>query len=273
MLFLHEVHQVAGRREEEFEAAYRDGWMPSLAKGDDARLLYFLHHAHGTGRAYNVVTITAIRDGAAWEQLMLRLHDGDLRRGRADVDQLRHEVAAKMLVPVPWSPLKDLDLAAVPTSGHHALTLFMEDTAWPYEGGLDEYLEAARTNYAPEPRRGRAHGTVAPGAPGRVPSCVGRRALARGRAVAEGHAAQRRDAPRDDRGPARVPRAGHVDARRPRGARRLGEQAAPHHRLVARSSDATKPAPGAGSVHTNALVALSCSPSPSSRRSPSLAPP
>jgi len=42
MLFLHEVHQVAGRREEDFEAAYRDGWMPSLAKGDDARLLYFL---------------------------------------------------------------------------------------------------------------------------------------------------------------------------------------------------------------------------------------
>src|SRR6266498_1264675 len=114
MLFLHEVHQVAGRREEEFEAAFRDGWMPSLAKGDDARLLYFLHHAHGTGRAYNVVTITAIRDGAAWEQLMLRLHDGDLQPWARGVDQLRHEVAAKMLVPVPWS-----------------------------------YLEAARTNYAP----------------------------------------------------------------------------------------------------------------------------
>ncbi|HEY4398502.1 MAG TPA: hypothetical protein VGO28_12600 [Acidimicrobiia bacterium] len=149
MLFLHEVHQVAGRREEEFEAVYRDGWMPSLAKGDDARLLYFLHHAHGTGRAYNVVTLTAIRDGAAWEQLMLRLHDGDLRPWAHDVDALRHGVAAKMLVPVPWSPLQEVDLEAVPTGGDHPLTLFMEDTAWPYEGGLEEYLEAARTNYAP----------------------------------------------------------------------------------------------------------------------------
>src|SRR2546430_1271364 len=55
----------------------------------------------------------------------------------------------QMRVPVPWSPLKELDLAAVPTSGDHPLTLFMEDTAWPYEGGLEEYLEAARTNYAP----------------------------------------------------------------------------------------------------------------------------
>src|SRR5438876_723334 len=69
--------------------------------------------------------------------------------GARDVDQLRHGVAAKMLVPVPWSPLKELDLATVPTNGDHPLTLFMEDTAWPYEGGLEEYLEAARTNYAP----------------------------------------------------------------------------------------------------------------------------
>src|SRR5918996_1699235 len=27
MLFLHEVHRVAGAREKEFEAAYRSGWM------------------------------------------------------------------------------------------------------------------------------------------------------------------------------------------------------------------------------------------------------
>jgi hypothetical protein len=149
MLVVHEVHQVAGRREEEFEAAYRDGWMPALAKGDDARLLYFLHHAHGTGRAYNVVTLTGVRDCAAWEELMLRLHDGDLRSWARDVDQLRHRVAAKVLVPVSWSPLTEVDLATVPTSGHHPLTLFMEDTAWPHEGMLDEYLEAARTHYAP----------------------------------------------------------------------------------------------------------------------------
>ena len=53
MLFLHEVHTVAGRYEDEFEAAFRDGWMPTLAHDDDARLLYFLSLAHGTGRAYH----------------------------------------------------------------------------------------------------------------------------------------------------------------------------------------------------------------------------
>ena len=69
MLFLHETHKVVGAREDEFEAAYREGWMPTLAKEDDARLLWYTNHAHGSGVSYNVVTITGIADGAAWERL------------------------------------------------------------------------------------------------------------------------------------------------------------------------------------------------------------
>jgi len=149
VLFLHEVHQVVGAREDDFEAAFRDAWMPTLAKGDDARLLYFLHHAHGTGRAYNVVTITAVRDGAAWEDLARRIQAGDLREWAREVDQLRHRVAGKLLLAVPWSPITEIDLATVPTSGHHPLTLFMEDTAWPHEGMLDDYLGAVQAQYAP----------------------------------------------------------------------------------------------------------------------------
>jgi hypothetical protein len=48
MLFLHEVHQVAGLKEDDFEAAFREGWMPTLAKDDDARLLSTIHAA-GSG--------------------------------------------------------------------------------------------------------------------------------------------------------------------------------------------------------------------------------
>jgi hypothetical protein len=119
VLFVHEVHQVAGTHEEDFEAAYRDGWMPTLAKGDDARLLYFLHHTHGTGRAYNVVTLTAVRDGGVWEDVMRRIQTGDLREWARDVDRLRHRVTGKVLAAVPWSPLTEVDLESVPTSGHH----------------------------------------------------------------------------------------------------------------------------------------------------------
>jgi len=150
MLLLHEVHTVAGLHEEAFEAQFRDGWMPMLAKSDDARLLYYLKLAHGTGRAYHHVTITALRDGNAYEHLARRVQSGDLRAWAADADRLRHEVSGKLLLPVEWSPMRDLDLASIPTDGReHDAALFMEDSAWPHEAMLDAYLEAARTHYAP----------------------------------------------------------------------------------------------------------------------------
>jgi hypothetical protein len=150
MLLLHELHTVAGRQEDAFEQAFREGWMPALAKGDEARLLYYLKLAHGTGRAYQHVTITGLRDGNAYEQLARRVQDGDLREWAADVDRYRHEVKGKIMLPVDWSPWRELDLAAVPGDGReHEPELFMEDSAWPYEAKLDQYLEAARTHYAP----------------------------------------------------------------------------------------------------------------------------
>jgi len=150
MLLLHEVHTVAGRHEDDFEAAYRERWMPTLAQDDDARLLYFLKLAHGTGRAYHLVTITGLRDGAAYERLATRVQRGDLRSFAADVDLLRHEVEGKLLLPVDWSPMQDIDLSSVPADGReHDAALYMEDSAWPYEGALDRYLDKARTHYAP----------------------------------------------------------------------------------------------------------------------------
>ena len=35
MLFMREVHKVKGAKEDDFEATYRDGWMPMLAKNCD----------------------------------------------------------------------------------------------------------------------------------------------------------------------------------------------------------------------------------------------
>ena len=95
MLFFHETHKVVGARQDEFEAAYREGWMPTLAKEDNARLLWYTNHAHGTGMSYNVVTITAITDGAAWEMLARRAQSGDLRPWMRELDNLRHEVTGK----------------------------------------------------------------------------------------------------------------------------------------------------------------------------------
>lgn len=149
MLFMHEVHKVRGRAEDAFEAAFREGWMPALGTGDEARLLWYTNHAHGSGPAYTVVTVTAVRDGAAWERLALRVQKGDLRQWMRELDELRHDVEAKLLMPLPWSPLQDMVFDEVPIDGReHELTLYMEDTMWPYEDKFAEYIDRCGEVYA-----------------------------------------------------------------------------------------------------------------------------
>jgi hypothetical protein len=80
----------------------------------------------------------------------VRVQSGDLRAWAADIDKVRHDVRGKLLLPVDWSPMRDLDLADVSVAAtEREPALFMEDSAWPYEAKLDAYLEAARTHYAP----------------------------------------------------------------------------------------------------------------------------
>jgi hypothetical protein len=156
VLYIHETHSVAGRCEDEFQEAFRGegGWMERLAAGDDARLLWYLDHVHGTGPAYTVVTVTGVRDGAAWERLADRMAHGDLRDWVGGVDRLRHDATAKVLRPLPWSDLQDIDLAAVPVEPvERPLVLFMEDTAHPHEGRVHDYIETAGRQYAPSLRR------------------------------------------------------------------------------------------------------------------------
>jgi hypothetical protein len=151
MLFVHETHRVAGRDADRFEDLYREG-AAGLAKDDDARLLWFLDQAHGTGPAYTFVTVTAVRSAAVLDDLAARRRSGDLKDWEAEVDGLRHGSAAKVLEPAPFSPLQTIDLATVPATGSPAapdggLPLFMEDTAWPFRGSFDAYLEKAGTLY------------------------------------------------------------------------------------------------------------------------------
>ena len=107
----------------------------------------------------------------------------------------------------------------------------MEDSAWPYEAKLDTYLEAARTHYAPslEQRTERSLLTLlgvfqaALGAPRRREVMLWQRVDFPERLPG----LFTRELPGAREGP------GHVDARRARGARRLGEPPPAQRGLVA----------------------------------------
>jgi hypothetical protein len=147
VLFMHETHTVIGRQAAAFEDVCRSEWMSRLAEGDDARLVWYLNHAMGSGPAYQVVTITAVTDGAAWEGLAQRMLSGDLGEVAARLDACRYRVDGKLLVPVYWSALQELDLESIPTDGReHELSVYMEDTGWP-DAPLDEYIELWNHDY------------------------------------------------------------------------------------------------------------------------------
>jgi hypothetical protein len=150
VLFVHEVHSITGDGADEFDRLYRDEWLPTIAEQGDARLLWYLHQAHGAGPAYTAITITGVASADAWSELDGRIRAGDLHDLDAATDALRHDHVAKVLVPAPFSALQDVDLDTVPTSApdtDRPSSLFMEDTAWPHRGKFDDYLAKAGTLY------------------------------------------------------------------------------------------------------------------------------
>jgi hypothetical protein len=151
MWLLHETHAVRGEAEAAFDAVLRDAWIPRVAETAGARVAWVLRHAHGTGPSYRIVTLTALEDAAAYAALAAGVARGGLREAALELDALRHDAEAKLLEPLPWSPLRDLELASVPAQGaDHELTLYMEDTVWPHEGRLEEYVERSGAHYARE---------------------------------------------------------------------------------------------------------------------------
>jgi len=151
MLLLREEHSVIGLKEDDFEDAVRDEWMPALAKSEDARLLYYAHLAHGSGLAYRVVTFTLLRDAAAWGRLIDRVHNGDLKSLAVKLDDLRYGVESKQLLPLPWSKVQQIEIEEVPIEpGEHELSVFMEDTVWPFQGKLEEYIRRSGEQYSTE---------------------------------------------------------------------------------------------------------------------------
>ncbi len=167
MIFVHEIHEVAGGKMEEFATAVREGLQPELARHGGARLLWYWEVTHGTSASYQAVSLLGVRDWAAWGEIVTRDLLGPWRR---DVTSLRKDVIAKVLLPVEWSPLQEADLAA--TGGAAEVehpAIFLHDTGWPFPGKLEPYVAALGKVLKPQEQRSgmmsmAAAFTTAPGA-------------------------------------------------------------------------------------------------------------
>jgi hypothetical protein len=166
MIYLHEVHEVLGGKMNEFADAVRTRWRPLLEENGHARMLWYWELTHGTGPSYQAVSITALRDWAAWGALV---GDRRVREWQHDACALRREVIGRILLPVAWSPLAPADLTAAPTNAEvDQPSLYLHDTGWPFSGRLDEYVAALGSVFYPLTLRAKmisvaACWTVAPG--------------------------------------------------------------------------------------------------------------
>jgi hypothetical protein len=134
-----------------FEDSLRTVWRPRTEARNDARLVWFWHHTHGTGPAYQAVSITAFRDWTALGDHFRRLGDDpELRAWTRDVSADRRDVVSKVLVPAPWSPLQEVDFATPPAAPSAEPVLHLHDTGWPFPGKLDDYVGALGRIFYPQ---------------------------------------------------------------------------------------------------------------------------
>ena len=134
---------------------------PALAKSDGSPAALVPAPGPRQRAAYTVVTITGCRDATAWADLADRIRVGRPgRSGRRRVDGMRHALRRQDDRPrCPGHRCQEIDLASRARRRRGAQArLFMEDTAWPFAGGLQAYLAKAGTLYdthaEPSPEEG-----------------------------------------------------------------------------------------------------------------------
>ena len=146
MLFLHEIHAVPGQTGAAFETLVRERWAPAVASADGMRLVWCVRSMPGGVSYPELITMTALADGAALERFCERVRHGDLRDPAAELEQSRADITRRILAPMVFSPLTvDLDaIPAVPPSVDGPGEMYIHDFVPPRLGMQRTYETAMR---------------------------------------------------------------------------------------------------------------------------------
>lgn len=149
MLFVHEMHSLSPSTAVGFEAMLRDRWAPALGRDADMRLVWCVRSMPGAFAFPEIITLTAVADGAALERLGDRLRDGDLRQEIAVLDGRRARVETRILAPLTFNPLVfDLDsMPSDPGSIDRPGEIYIHDLVPPRLGAQRAYEVAMGTAY------------------------------------------------------------------------------------------------------------------------------
>ena len=143
MLFIHEIHSIAGGDGERYEALLRDRWAPALARQDGVRLAWCARSMAGAIAYPELITLTAVADPDAFERLTQRIRSGDLHDEYQGLEDVGTHVTTRLVKSLAFSPLT-VDVAELPDvpvdTGR--TEMFMHDTVPPRPGMQRTYEKA-----------------------------------------------------------------------------------------------------------------------------------
>ena len=97
-----------------FETTIRDQWVPALAAEPGMRLVWCVRSMPGTASYPELITMTAVEDGAALERLGARYRSGDLRELSSELGRQREGVTTRVLASMEEFNPYSVDLDELP---------------------------------------------------------------------------------------------------------------------------------------------------------------
>ncbi|CUU56653.1 hypothetical protein Ga0074812_108181 [Parafrankia irregularis] len=142
MFFVHEIHSLTPARAPRYESLLRELWGPALAGDDRTRLVWCVRSVPGSHTLPEIVTLTAVADGATLADLGERTRRGDLRAAAVALAAERVGITRRMLAPLRFSRYEpDLaTLLAEPSEASDAL--YIHDFVLPRTGMQRPYEDA-----------------------------------------------------------------------------------------------------------------------------------
>jgi hypothetical protein len=135
MFYVHEIHALDAAAADDFETLVREQWVPALATDPQTRLVWCVRSMPGTASYPELITMTAVEDGAALERLGSRCRDGDLREPSSELGRHRTGVETRIFAALEEFNPYSVDLGEVPLVRDDApCEMYIHDFVAPQPG-------------------------------------------------------------------------------------------------------------------------------------------
>ena len=114
MFYVHEIHALDAAEAAGFETLVREQWVPALASDPQTRLVWCVRSMPGTASYPELITMTAVEDGAALERLGSRYRDGDLKELSSELGRHRTGVETRVFAALEEFNPYSVELAELP---------------------------------------------------------------------------------------------------------------------------------------------------------------